>query len=271
MDNCRGRCRRLPCHEQSEGKNDALTMLRFLLKSVCRLYTLAFVMSSQVLLDSSSNAGPMTNRVRPQSTASILAERLRENIRQGVYGPGDFLPQEEIAARYGVSRSPLREALRQLEAENWIVYHPNRGAFVAAISAKDIHDLYQVRRILEAGAIRLAAEIIDDGQLLALRKLDASIRRAADYREAVKLHRTFHRDLYAVAGNPKLDEAIARHHVRVQRLPRASTRVDAAIKRTLRDHREILDACRRHDPRAAECAVLEELDQLESIMTAGLE
>jgi DNA-binding GntR family transcriptional regulator len=213
----------------------------------------------------------MAKRTRLQSTSSILAERLREDILQGVYVPGDFLPQEEIAVGYGVSRSPFREALRQLEAEGWVIYHRNRGAFVAAISAKDVRQLYQVRRILESGAIRLAAQLVDPHQLRVLRNLNRALQKASDYRKAVVLHQEFHQTLYAAVGNPKLLEAIARHHVRAQRLPLASKRIDAMVRRTRADHRAILAACERHDPRAAESAILEELSHLETIMIEGLE
>jgi DNA-binding GntR family transcriptional regulator len=205
-----------------------------------------------------------------QSTASALADRIRDEIFDGRLSAGDPLPQEEIAARYGVSRSPLREALRQLEAEGWIDYHPNRGAFVATVSAQDVRDLYMVRRILEAGAIRLAVPKLDKELLEKVRAIDLAMRKAADHRTAVELHRDFHESIYAAAGNQRLIDAIAKHYVRVQRLPDVQSRIDAVRKCSRADHRTLLEAFERRDVRAAERATLEHLDHLEAIMLDGL-
>ncbi|HEX8807108.1 MAG TPA: GntR family transcriptional regulator, partial [Candidatus Aquilonibacter sp.] len=201
-----------------------------------------------------------------QSTADALATRIREDILDGIFAAGDALPQEEIAARYGVSRSPLREALRQLEAEGWIIYHPNRGAFVATLCAQDVRELYQVRRILEGGAVRLALPKLDDVTLQRLREIDRAMRKAPNYKEVVALHAEFHLSFYASIGNPRLVEAIRRHHVRVQRLPNPRESAARVVRVSRDDHRKFFEALERRDMSAVERTTLTHLDHLEAIM-----
>src|SRR6185312_11475159 len=115
--------------------------------------------------------------LKVQSTAGVLADQLRQEIVSGTLVAGQALPQEELSARFGVSRSPMRDALHQLEAEGWVTYHPNRGAFVARVSAQDVREVYGVRRILEAGAIRLAVANMDAATLARARDLDSIIQK----------------------------------------------------------------------------------------------
>jgi DNA-binding GntR family transcriptional regulator len=206
-----------------------------------------------------------------QSTSSALAERIRNDILEGVFGAGDPLPQEEISSRYGVSRSPLREALRQLEAEGWIVYRPNRGATVTTIGARDVRERFMIRRILEGGAIRLAVPKVDDVRLAKVRSIDAAMRKATDHREMTALHVTFHDTIYQAIGNPTLNAAITAHLVRVQRLPDPKRRLELVQKCSRADHRMLLDALERRDVRAAERATLEHLNHIEAITIEGLE
>lgn len=170
-----------------------------------------------------------------------------------------------------MSRIPLREALRQLEPERWVLYHPNRGAFVTEITVADVHEMYEMRRILEAAAIRLAIRHMDDETLAAARSLDASMRRSTNVRTIIDLHNQFHERLYAAAGNGRLLAAIASNRVHVQRLPNSSHRMRKVVKRTGPDHRQLLDACKRRDSRAAQRAAVEECNHLEALMTAGLD
>ena len=210
------------------------------------------------------------NDLQLQSTAGALADRLRADILARRFSPGEPLRQEEIAARYGVSRSPFREALRRLEAEGWIDYFPNRGAFVALVGARDVRDLYQIRRIVEPAAGRLSVNLLDDEGMARLRHAHLDLRRSTDLTEFVRLHVDFHQALYAAVGNRRLQEAISRNYVRVQRLPEAERRIRAVRKQTRSHHTALLTACEVRDARAAERAIIAELKQVERIMLDGL-
>lgn len=205
-----------------------------------------------------------------QSTVSALAERIRQDILDGVYAPGELLTQRDVSARYGVSRIPLREALRQLEAERWVVYYQNRGAFVAAVTASDIRNLYGVRRILEMGSVAAVAHHVDEPTLREARALDAEMRRAPELSAIVSAHNRFHELLYGSIGNPRLVEAIAAHRVTVRRLPDPRPRVAAIVKMTRPLHRALLKAFAERDVRAAQRATDAELAELQAIMLAGV-
>ncbi|HEX3550668.1 MAG TPA: GntR family transcriptional regulator [Candidatus Elarobacter sp.] len=208
--------------------------------------------------------------LKVQSTAHALADRLREEILAGSLPAGQPLPQEELSARFGVSRSPLREALRALEAEGWIEYRPNRGAVVAGVSEHDLREVYGVRRILEAGAVRLAVARLDAATLERVRALERSMRAETDAAAFVATHRRFHLALYEAAGNARLVEAIVLHYVRVQRVPGFEGTLQELRRCCARDHRELLAACGSRDAARAERAVVTHLDHLEAIVLAQL-
>ncbi|MGO4838093.1 GntR family transcriptional regulator, partial [Rhizobiaceae sp. 2RAB30] len=93
---------------------------------------------------------------KPQTTADSVATVLREAIASGLLAPDSPLRQDDLAVRFGVSRMPVRDALRLLEAEGIVSIHPTRGAFVAGMDPVEIREIYAVRALLEAEALRLA-------------------------------------------------------------------------------------------------------------------
>ena len=97
------------------------------------------------------------NVLRQQrSTPDLIADALREAIVRGIFQEGQSLRQDEIATQFGVSRIPVREALRQLEAEGLVTLHLNRGAMVSALSPAEAQEIFEIRSALEVKAIQLA-------------------------------------------------------------------------------------------------------------------
>src|SRR5213593_1889259 len=94
--------------------------------------------------------------IRPRVLAHEIADHVRQMIEKGVYGPGSPLRQEEIAGRLGVSRIPVREAFRLLEADGVVSVLPNRGAFVARPGEEEVAELFDVRLMLEDDLLRRA-------------------------------------------------------------------------------------------------------------------
>lgn len=205
-----------------------------------------------------------------RSTVDALADRLREEIFDGKLSAGQAIPQEEIAARYGVSRSPLREALRQLEAEGTIEYRANRGAFVAALDEATIHEMYGVRRILEEGAIRLLMSRIDDATIAELRDLGRELAVEKDPRTFVRKHHQFHLRLYEATGNPTLANAIHDHSVRIALIPHARSMVADVASLSGGDHDRLLAALERRDESGAVAATIEHLNHMEAVVGAAL-
>jgi len=208
--------------------------------------------------------------LRALSTVDVLAARLRDEILDGRLAPGQAIGQEDISARFGVSRSPLREALRQLEAEGLIHYRANRGAIVASLDAQALRDLYEVRRILETGAIGLVLERIDATALKSLRKLEAALRKEREPAAFVKTHREFHERVYDASGNPLLAKAVIAHSVKVARMPDLQRSLNALRDCSKNDHAALLDSLERRDLRGAKNATRIHLANVEAILLGAL-
>jgi DNA-binding GntR family transcriptional regulator len=131
-------------------------------------------------------------------------EALREAILVGRLRPGERVVEAEIARQMGISRGPIREALRQLEQEHLVEYHPRRGVVVAQLTREAVQDTYVVRAELDGFAARLSAVRITDEQLGQLDGLIAAMRRQAAAGDSARLLHTdveFHRCICTVAGN----------------------------------------------------------------------
>ena len=129
---------------------------------------------------------------------------LRERIVAGELPRGSKLRQEALAEELGVSRTPLREALRRLAAEGLVEFHPNRGARVADLQPADVRAAYEARLAFEPGAARLAAEQRSDLQLAAMRAAITDQRRRARTQGAYSASRAFHLALVRATGNDYL-------------------------------------------------------------------
>lgn len=201
------------------------------------------------------------------STADVLAARLRDEIADGTLVPGQALRQEELAARLGVSRSPLREALRQLQAQGLIVYEPNRGAVVSALTPDDIRQIYEIRRLLEPAVLRLAIPKLTPEHIARARATLLALPAIKDRAERFRQHWIFHKGLYDAANRPRLVTLIEDHYVRMNRLPRREGKTFKRLaQQNLRDDRILLQACARRDVRAAERAMLAHLDHTQSAL-----
>ncbi len=142
--------------------------------------------------------------LRIESVVDRVYAALRERIVDGSLARGEKLRQEALADELGVSRTPLREALRRLAAEGLVDFHPNRGAHVADISPEDVRAAYEARLILEPGAARLAATRREPVQLAALRAALHAQQEAADQLASYAASRAFHLALVRGSGNDYL-------------------------------------------------------------------
>ena len=110
-----------------------------------------------------------------QPLREVVCETLREAIRSGVLKPGERLMEIQLADELGVSRTPVREAMRKLELEGYVIMLPRRGTYVANISIRDINEVFEIRTTLDALASGLAAERITEEELEQLERLLVSI------------------------------------------------------------------------------------------------
>jgi DNA-binding GntR family transcriptional regulator len=196
-----------------------------------------------------------------------LVDALEEAIISGSVRSGTWLRQERIAAEYGVSRTPVREALRALQAQGIVEVVPNRGALVTGPSVRDLREAYAVRAELEGYAAELAATWVRDEQLEQLREA------AEMFREAVaqaaqgsdrdgsplsaprwsQANDLFHEAVLEAAGNARLAETIHFLHRGFPRNLTWSALADNSHLRqqNVKEHDEILRAIEAHDPQAA--------------------
>ena len=199
--------------------------------------------------------------ILPSPTSSLrVSEELREAILSGEFGPGQRLRTASLAKRFGSSRTPVREALVQLEGEGLVDIEPRRGAVVRPFDAADLLDLYDVRALIEPYAARRAATRIEAPALGRLRELSdlADARGAADdaaVDDQMAFNEEFHRIIVAAAGSPRL-EAAMRAVAGIPRVFRAAFwHDDAQRAQSLFCHRQIVHALERRQPRLAEAVM----------------
>lgn len=195
-----------------------------------------------------------------------LAERISAKILAGEYPPGSRLRQEALAEEFSVSRTPIREALRQLEVKGVIQHVPNQGAVVLAPNARDIREAYQVRAELEGLAISLAVEWITDEQIERMRnaqkrfaatveKLTISARMSnakahlKNVPSWVESNDEFHGVVIEASGNRRLRQLIRDLHLGFTRsvMLSALTMDGRRMRENVAQHDAILSAITRHD------------------------
>lgn len=185
---------------------------------------------------------------------TMVADGLRELIFRGLLTGGQPLKQEVIAAQFGVSRVPVREALRQLEGEGLITFYPHRGASVSELSYDEARELNEIRVALETTAIRMATpNLAEDDLRLAEEAIEAADQEEADIAgQWAGLNWKFHMALYAPARRPRLLAMIETLHTNFSRYLCVHFSVTDYKHKAQQEHRELLAICRRKDVDAAE-------------------
>lgn len=146
----------------------------------------------------------------PLTKADMAYRQVREEIVEGIMAPGAPIDQEALAARLGLSTTPVREALRRLESEGLIVSRPHRDTIVAPLSRQQLEDTYAVRLALDPLAVEIAARDASDDDLGALEELADKARAAADSDPVTQMYqnRNLHRAMYRACGNAVLIQTL---------------------------------------------------------------
>lgn len=177
----------------------------------------------------------------------IVLEALREAIVSGILEPGERLMEIQLAEEMGVSRTPVREAIRKLELEGFVVMVPRKGAYVAGVSYKDVKDVFEIRTALEGLAAGLAAEKVTDEELEQLERALYFEKEPDTLEEMVKSDIDFHALLYKASRNERLIGILANLREQFQRFRSTSLAVPGRTKNAIQEHRDIVDAIARHD------------------------
>ncbi len=202
-------------------------------------------------------------------------ERIREDILSGRYQQDTELKEAAIGAELGVSRTPVREALRQLELEGLVHIIPNRGAYVNMITAKDVQDIYVIRSMLEGLCARWATEHITDEQLEDLEEtlcLSEYHTQKGHYEKLYELDSLFHEQLYRAAGSRILNHVLSDFHDYVKRVRRKTIAFQDRPVKSTREHRAIFEAVKAKDADRAEELAGEHIKHtIENIQVYGLD
>ncbi len=200
---------------------------------------------------------------------------IREDILNGRYPQHTELKEAAIGAELGVSRTPVREALRQLELEGLVTIIPNRGAFVNRITAKDVRDIYLIRSMLEGLCARWATENITKEQMDEMEEtlcLTEYHTKKENYEKLHELDSLFHEQLYRASNSRILQHVLSDFHDYVKNVRKATIASQARSVKSTEEHRAIFEAIRSKDADQAELLAQQHVKRtIESIRTYGLD
>ena len=209
------------------------------------------------------NKEAMTRRTTPlvpaagETLAAALHRRLEAEISAGRIEPGARLDEQEVAERFGCSRTPVREAFRLLASDRLVELRGRQGAAVRSLSIQSMIEMFQVMGELEGLCARLAARRITPAQLDGLRAIHARLEAAgdADVDRFYDINTEFHEAIYEASANAFLAEETRRLRNRVAAYRRRVTRMPTRVEDTLREHQAVLDAIAARDPEGAHRAM----------------
>ena len=203
----------------------------------------------------------------------VVFNNLRDAILKGQLKPGDRLLENHLAEKLGVSRTPVREALRMLEQENLVELVPRRGAQVLDISAEDIKNVLEIRSALEVVSIRHACQKMDDESLQELKIYNREFEAAfeeKDYEKVAKADEKFHDVIFKAAGNNKLVAIISNIQAQVYRYRLAYLKVYDTKTAVLNHHRNIIEAIEKRDEEAGARVMAEHIAHQTQVILKSL-
>ena len=227
--------------------------------------------SKIVALKARKLAAATSDALRNISRSEFVFASLRDAIWEGRFAPGQRIPEEEIAHSLGVSRTPVRDALRRLQERGMLVVGAGRRLVVAELTKQQVLELYAMREILEGSAARFAAQHANEAEIdLLHRVLDEFDKHQDDARMLVSLNRRFHRAIceaahnrYLIATLDGMHDALALLHGNTFRVPNRRSKSDV-------EHRRIVLAIERRDADEAEKAARDHVRQAQRTRFAAL-
>ena len=204
-----------------------------------------------------------------QPLREVVCETLREAIISGVLRPGERLMEIQLAEELGVSRTPVREAIRKLELEGFVIMIPRRGTYVADLSIKDINEVFEVSSALDSLANGLAAERITEEELEQMERLLVQISACVDngnMEKIVELDGQFHDILYRASRNDRLVGIINNLREQLTRFRTISMAYPGRLKKTIEEHTQLVEAIAARDVDLAQQLAVEHMANSEQTL-----
>ncbi|MBI5492683.1 MAG: GntR family transcriptional regulator [Deltaproteobacteria bacterium] len=195
---------------------------------------------------------------KPLTLRERIVDFIKDSVVSGRLKPGERVPEQEIAESFGISRTPIREAFRQLESEGFITVTPRKGAVVSPITDKDVKEFYAIKSLLEGFAARTACQKLTTKEIKRLETLNAQMDRCAeknDVKGFFKLDNQFHDTFLRACGNEKL--CVLVHHL-VQQFERfrfTALALPGRMRDSVRQHNGIIEAFKNADTALVETLV----------------
>lgn len=197
------------------------------------------------------------------SLTDEIVDIVRERILKGEYRIGEKIKENQIATELKVSRTPIREAFKQLENEGLIDYIPNRGCFAKGFTRQDIEDIYAVRKALEVLAVEWAVNRIDDEQLAELQRqsdLMEFYTTRKDSKRVLEINADFHDIIYNAAGSRFMAQVLRSYKEYIEQTRKVLYYEQDCLTDIFSEHREILEAIKRRDSAGAKAAMARHLE-----------
>lgn len=200
---------------------------------------------------------------RAASSKASLTERIYRSIREAILRnglrPGAALAEHELGKKFGVSKTPVREALIRLAHEGFVTVSPRKGVFVATVSMEDLRELFAIRSALEGLACEQAAGRIPPQRLASLRKEFTDAARARNERQLFRLGVRLHELIIEAAGNKRLAALLETMRAQIARYSNMASQLPDQTDKSLRDHLRVIDALERGDGQAAKRLIQEHI------------
>ena len=199
---------------------------------------------------------------KPVSLADQVYQVLEMDILSGKYARGEIFTENKLCEILGVSRTPIREALRRLEQEN-LIKDCGKGSVVLGITEKDLEDIFTIRRQIEGLAAKMAAENATTTQIAELKdalELQEFYLSKHNSEEIKSMDNRFHETLYAISGSVTFYNILLSLHKKIQKYRSASIRLNSRAQESVEEHRRIYEAVEKQDGESAMRFALEHLD-----------
>lgn len=193
-------------------------------------------------------------------TRTQIYERIRQDILDGRYTKGQSLIEQRLAEKFGVSRTPIREVLRQLELDGLVESIPNRGVFVIGITREDIEHIYEIRQRIEGLAASWAVNKMTAEELHELENICNLMEfytQKKDISQVAKLNTQFHEVIFKAAHSKYLRNILSNFQAYIQWARYASLKVEGRMEAALIEHKAIVEAFNKKDGFLAEKLIME--------------